>query len=257
MPRALVLVCFLLLSLATPPLGGAQSALDRMLSNLNEGFYSVAAQIDGPALVQERPDDPEAHYLYSNALYLTGNVAAARAELDAALALEPPADDYRYSLLNGLLRAAEGDSEGAKRLLRDTFLRAQTYEVANAWGRVAWQSGDYEEALEAYTAAAATPEGQREVWAQVNRGRMLKALDRFDEAVEAFQASIQIFEANDPGTNALPNPGYIEAYFRLGEIYEAKGDLRQAEAQYRAAQGADPNYAPAIAALDRLARSSP
>ena len=256
MPRALILTC-LLLSLGAASVGAAQSALDRMTSNLNEGFYSVAAQVDGPALVQERPDDPEAHYFYSNALYLTGNIAQARTELDAALALGPPADDYRYHLLNGLLRAAEGDSEGAERLLRATFVRAQTYEVATAWGRVAWQSGDYEEALEAYTAAAATPEGGREVWAQLNRGRMFKALGRFEEAVEAFQASIQIFIANDPGGNAPPSPGYIEAFFRLGELYEAQGDLKSAEAQYKAARGADPNYAPAIAALDRLARSSP
>ncbi len=251
MPRVVILLCLLL------SFGSAQSTLDRMLSNLNEGFYSVAAQVDGPALVRERPADPEAHYLYSNALYLTGNVAAARTELDAALALDPPADDYRYSLLNGLLRAAEGDSEGARRLLRNTFLRAQTYEVASAWGRVAWQRGDYEEALEAYTAAAATPEGRREVWAQLNRGRMLKALGRFEEAVQAFNQAIQIFVDNDPGGNRLPNPGYVEAFFRLGEIYETQGDFKQAEAQYRAAQGADPNYAPAIAALDRLARSSP
>lgn len=252
MPRILVFIWLLTLIF-----GSAQSSLERMLSNLEEGFYSVAAQVDGPALVRERPDDPEAHYLYSNALYLTGNYALARTELDIALALEPPADDYRYDLLGGLLRAAEGDSEGAKRLLRNTFIRARSYDVANAWGRVAWQSGDYEEALEAYTAAAATPQGQREVWAQVNRGRMLKALGRFDEAIEAFQQSIEIFDANDPGGNRPPNPGYVEAFFRMGEIYEALGNNKKAEAQYRAAQGADPNYAPAIAALDRLARSSP
>ena len=252
MPRVLVFLCLLIFTF-----GSAQSALETIRRNLDEGFYSVAAQVDGPALVRERPDDPEAHYLYSNALYLTGDTARARTELDAALALNPPADDYRYPLLDGLLRAAEGDSENAERLLRDTFLQAQNYEVASAWGRVAWLSGDYETALEAYTAAAATPQGGREVWAQLNRGRMLKALGRLDEAVQAFQTSIDIFKANDLGGNAPGNPGYVEAFFRLGEIYEAEGDRKQAEAQYQAALTADPNYAPAIAALDRLARSSP
>ena len=41
---------------------------------------------------------------------------------------------------------------------------------------------------------------------------------------------------------------------RYGEAYEALDDPTQAEAAYRAARAVDPNYAPAVQAVDRLSR---
>lgn len=63
-----------------------------------------------------------------------------------------------------------------------------------------------------------------------------------------------MFETTNPG-GTRPTPAYVEAYYRLGEAYEQLGDLARAEANYRAARTADPNYAPAVQALDRLSRS--
>ena len=237
--------------------GLAQPSVADMRSYIEEGFYASAARVNGPSLVEAYPDDPEAHYLYAYALYLTGNYPRARQELDTALALNPPSDDPDYELLNGLLRATEGNIEGALRSLRNAFIRSQAYDVAVAWGRVAWQAGDYETALEAYTAATTTEQGADEGWSYLNQGRMLKALGRYTEAAEAFQNAIRVFEANDLGIGQL-SPGFVEAYFRLGEVFEALDDPREAKANYDAALGADPNYVPARAALDRLAgRSSP
>lgn len=233
----------------------AQSPLEAMQREIDEGRYALAAQVSGPSLVRDFPDNPEAHYLYAYALYLTGSLDAARAELEVALSLASNPDP-KYDFLGGLVLAAQGDTRGAKALLKGTFARSQDYEVALAWGRVAWQDRDYEEALEGYTAAANTEQGQREVWPHLNRGRMLKALGRLDEAVSAFQRAIEVFQANDPGST-VPDPGYVEAFFRLGEVYELKEDTRQAISFYEAALGADPNYSPARAAIDRLKRSSP
>ena len=229
----------------------AQVSVSSVQQDIDKGAYTLAAQVSGPTLVGERPDDPEAHYLHAYALYLTGDTAQARAALDRAAALNPPPKDVRYPLLDGLLRAAAGDTGGAEQLLRDTFASTQAYAVATAWAQVAWQRGDYESALEAYTAAAQTEQGSSEVWSYLGQGRMLKALERYEESIAAFEQAIDVFEANDPG-DAQPNPGYVEAFFRIGEVYETLGDVEQARAFYAAARGADPNYTPAVVALERL-----
>ena len=229
----------------------AQVSVGSVQQDIDEGSYTLAAQVSGPALIDERPDDPEAHYLYAYALYLTGDTAQARAALDRAVTLNPPPNDVRYPLLDGLLLAAVGDTGSAEQLLRDTFASTQAYTVATAWAQVAWQRGDYESALEAYTAAAETEQGRSEVWSYLGQGRMLKALERFEESIRAFEQAIDVFEANDPG-DAQPNPGYVEAFFRIGEVYERLGDVEQARAFYAAARGADPNYTPAVIALERL-----
>ena len=248
-------VPFLCLLLLGVTFSFAQSTLETMQREIDEGSYAFAAQVSGPSLVRDLPDNPEAHYLYAYALYLTGNLEAARAELETALSLTDTPEP-KYNLLDGLLLAATGDTQEAKDLLRTSFERSQDYEVALAWGRVAWQDRDYESALEGYTAAADTEQGRLEVWPHLNRGRMLKALDRLDEALSAFQQAIDVFEANDPG-GTVPDPGYVEAFFRSGEVYERLGDTRQAISFYEAALGADPNYSPARAAIDRLRRSAP
>ncbi len=246
-------LCFCLFFLVGGAL--AQGAFDEMRSNLEGGYYAIAAQVLGPSLIRDYPEDAQAHYLYAQALYLTGDYPEARQALGRALALqkEPNAD---FEHLNGLLYAAEGDSARAAQLLEETFARSQDYRVTLDWGRVAWQMGDYEGALEAFNLAAATDRGQQDIWAQLNRGRVLKALERYPEAIAAFNEAILISEANDPG-GGLPSPGYVEAFFRLGEIYEALGELPLAQSSYEAARASDPSYTPAVAALERLARASP
>jgi tetratricopeptide (TPR) repeat protein len=172
--------------------------------------------------VESNPDDPEAYYLYGRSLYLTGEIASARDSLDQALLLSGDAVDPDYVHLNGLLLAAEGDLQGAGRLLRNAFIRSNEYEHAMDWGRVAWQAYRLEEALEAYSAAADTDWGARSPWPHLNRGRLLTFLGRTEDAVAAYRQAIEVFEVNDTG-EARPSPAYVEAYFRLGEIYESLG----------------------------------
>lgn len=238
----------------------AQDPLAQLRDLLARGYYHSAARVTGPSVVATLPDSADAHRLFAEALYLVGDEAEARRELDRALALSGALPDPGAVHLSGLLRAAEGDLGGALRALENAFVRSRDYRHAMDWGRIAWQAGRYREALDAYAAAAETTSGRRETWPHLNRGRIFVYLGELDQAIEAFETAIAVFDANDPG-DALPSPAYVESFFRLGEIYETlaaeTGDenyLRLAATHYRSALSADPNYAPAGAALDDLTR---
>jgi tetratricopeptide (TPR) repeat protein len=247
-----------LVLLVLPQFGVAQEQpgaeeLRRMRNLLEQGYYNSAARLNGPELVVRYPDSSEAHYLYARALFLTGELALAGQQLEAAVRLGGDADAGVVNL-QGLLRAADGDAAGALRALQNAFLRSRDYQFAMDWGRVAWQAAHYEEAITAFDAASRTDRGQRELWPWIDKGRLLALLGRLPEAIQAFTTAIDVFEKTDPGATR-PTPAYVEAYFRLGEVFERQGDLSRAEVNYRAARTADPNYAPAVQALDRLSRS--
>lgn len=220
---------------------------------LDQGYYNSAARLNGPDLVTRYPESGEAHYLYARALYLTSDWDGAALHLQRALDLAGESDP-RFVNLQGLIRAAQGDAAGALRVLQNAFLRSRDYQYAMDWGRVAWQAAQYEEAIQAFEAAAGTEEGSRQLWPWIDQGRLLSLLGRSNDAVQAFTRAIEVFEATNPG-GSRPTPAYVEAYFRLGEVYEQQGDLARAEVNYRAARTADPNYTPAVQALDRLSRS--
>lgn len=229
-------------------------AMRQMRDLLARGYYNSAAQLNGPSLVQRFPDDPEAHLLHALALYYVGDTLAAQVRLDEATRLTRGSVPAEHVHLDGLLRAARGDAAGAVRALQNAFLRDPRYTYAMDWARVAWQAGLVDDALEGFAAASQTTQGQREPWPHVGRGRLLLALERVDEAIVAFETAIEVFEAHDTGVARVPSPAYVEAWFRLGEAYESIGRLVDAEASYKAARSADPNFGPAVQALDRLSR---
>lgn len=230
----------------TDPIAALRDLLDR-------GFYNAAAQLEGPNVVQQYPDLPEARFLYARAAWLTGDLTTAREQLNRALALVQ-VEPAEYVHLNGLLRAAEGDVDGALRSLENAFLRSRDYQHGMDWGMVAWRDGRLETALAAYAAAAETDGGQLQPWPHLNRGRILARIGRVEAAVAALETAIEVFERSDPGGLAPPSPAYVEAFFRLGQLREDQGDLAQAEQDYKAARSIDPNYTPAIQALDDLTR---
>jgi len=233
---------------------GRDDAMRQMEDLLQRGYYNSAAQLNGPNLVQRFPDDPQAHLLYALALYYVGDTAAAQASLDAATARTAGSVPARHAHLDGLLRAARGDVGGAVRALQNAFLREPLYDYAMDWARVAWQAGLYDDALAGFSAATGTVRGRREPWPHVGRGRILLAVNRTQEAIDAFETAIEVFETFDTGEARLPSPAYVEAWYRLGEAYESLGQLTDAEVAYKAARSADPNYGPAVSAIDRLAR---
>lgn len=224
--------------------------LAEMQRLLDDGFYALAAQFEGPRLLAEHPDLAEAHFLYAHALYLTGD-ARASAALRRAFELggEPKPS---YIWLDGLLRAQEGDFDAAKRLLENAFTQSQVYVMAMDWGRVAWQGGDFAGALRAFEAATQTEQGRCcEPWPHLSRGRILLTQGRFQEALVAFDKALDILDATDTD-GGLPSPAYVEAFYHLGQVYEALGDLASATANYEAARSSDPAHGPTLAALARL-----
>tara|TARA_Y100001960_G_C14567471_1_gene773984 strand:+ start:250 stop:1020 length:771 start_codon:yes stop_codon:yes gene_type:complete len=229
---------------------GTREPFEQMYELLNRGYYNSAVHINGPALVQTFPNDAEAHYLFAYALYFANHPLRSREELNRAIQLQQDFDP-RFDHLNGLIAATEGNIELALTMLQAASEGAEDYHYAMDWGIIAWSSGYYETALEAYEYASLTQSGHKEPWPELNRGRILSYLGRPVEAIEAFHASIILFERNNLG-DSRPLLAYIEAYFRLGLIHEILGNFDEAISYYWSAHSSDPTYGPALEAIDRL-----
>jgi tetratricopeptide (TPR) repeat protein len=249
----LPLVLALLLALAGAP-AGAQDALQAMRDLIQRGYWHSAAQLNGPNLIAQYPDDSEAHLLYATALYLTGDVAGAAERLAVATALVRRRRARQPRAPRGPDPRRPGGSRRRGPAAPERLPPQPVVRLRHGLGAGRVAGGDDDEAIAAFEAAAATPEGSREAWPHLSRGRVLAALGRWSEAIAAYRTALDVYEAHDPGGPRLPGPVYVEAWFRLGEAHEALGQLREAEAAYRAARSVDPNHAPAVQAVDRLAR---
>lgn len=232
---------------AQPPEGVA--ALRELLSG---GYYALAAQVEGPQVVEAYPESAEAHLLYARALFLVSNHDGASRQLTRAKT-HPTTPELGRDLthLEALVRAAQGDTANAARLLGRVFRAAPDYRVAMDWAQVAWQGGDLETALRAYRAAADTPQGEAEPWPSLNIARLLLQQGHFSEALAPLERTLTILEQD---VSALPSPAYAETFYRLGQVHEALGEVAEAVSNYQAAANADPDYVPAETALLRLNR---
>jgi tetratricopeptide (TPR) repeat protein len=246
---------FLIFAIFPFPNAFAQNSLEQLRTQIANGYYASATKISGPQAVRDNPDNPEAYFLYSQALLYAEEISEARVQFDKALSLvgnDPPPD---YIHLNGLITAAEGRLSEAVLLLETAFLKSQRYDMAMDWARIAWQAGNFDEALKAYQAAATTETGQKDIAPYLNQGRILQvAKGDAQAAIAAYQTALDVFDANDPGGTPAP-PGVVEANFRLGEVYESLGDKATAKTYYDSALALDRNYTPAKNALDRLLRN--
>ena len=243
----------------------AQDDFQQFQDLLDRGLYNSAALVAGPELIADHPQDRRAHALYARALLLSGDIGSARGALDSMLALgddhEPQTADELQ--LAGLILAEEGNAAEATALLARAFGQSGFYVHAMDWGRLAWQSGDSGQAEEAYRAAADTPRGQREPWPWLDLGRLLLFQGRLDEAEAALEQAIAVYEAFDSGVS-LPSPAYVESFYRLGQLAEARLEaggetqwLSTAIGNYQNALVGDPNYVPAQKALARLLDTEP
>lgn len=235
-------------------IGIAEDAdITRFRELVRGGYYHSAAQLNGAELVRTHPDNPEAYYLFAQVLFLTGDIEQAEVQLEQAFALQQEAP-AAYLALRGEIYAQQGRLAEALSELREAYTGEPSYEIAMALGTVAWQLAEFDVALEAFAAASATPRGQQELWPYLAAGRVHLAQGEYQTALALFTNAIEVFEKYDTGSSGLPSPGYVEAFYRLGQTYERLGDYAQAEVQYRAARSSDPNYAPAIDGIDRLSR---
>lgn len=249
---------FPLLALSAPGAAWAQpDSVAALRELLESGYYALAAQLEGPRVVKAHPRNAEAHLRYAQALYLVGNVEAARTQLVRAEPLvTTPELSRALAHLDALVRAAQGDTMSAARLLAQTFGAAPDYRVAMDWGLVAWQGGDLRTALRAYRAAATTPEGRAQPWPSLNTARLLLQQGRYEEALAPLETTLVILDL-ERDSRLLPSPAYAEAFYRLGQAHEAMAEVQEAVSNYQAARSVDPDYAPAAEALLRLENPVP
>ena len=80
----------------------AKSNAERLIE---EGQYVSVAQLEGPKLIANFSQQAEAHYLYSYALYLTGDFDSSRIQLNQAITLSSEIS-ANHLWLEGLLEAA-------------------------------------------------------------------------------------------------------------------------------------------------------
>ncbi len=235
----------------------AQAEIEQIKTDLDNGVYALAANISGPKAIEIYPNNPDAHFLYAYSLYLLSKYDTARLQLNIALNLNSQYNSS-YENLNGLLLASEGDTYLARQVLKKAFEKNRKYEFAMDWAKVAWQSGHFDEAIDAFRLAALTSKGKTEGWPMLNIGRILHSQNDFEKAIEAYKKAISLFDAQDNaiGRSSLPSPGYVETFFQLGRIYEELGDVKRAKAYYNSAKNSDPDLVAARVALERLEESN-
>ena len=82
----------------------------------------------------------------------------------------------------------------------------------------------------------------------------------YEESIKMWNSALNVLDSaslvEEGAADTLPSPAYVEAFYGLGEAYEALGELDQAAANYTAALAADPSFEPATEALARLDETS-
>jgi predicted Zn-dependent protease len=173
-----------------------------------------------PAAVQPRPEVLVAR---ARVLRAEGDVAGARARLEAALASAPGDDEARIELAD-LLVADGGDLARAEALLAGVAApHAPRLHLVLA--RLAEARGDDERASLEYAIALA---GEDDPDARLRRALAHERLGRLDEATGELERA------------RAARPDDVVARGRLAERYEAAGRLPDAEAELRFLADADP-----------------
>jgi tetratricopeptide (TPR) repeat protein len=150
----------------------------------------------------------------------TGRPEEAQLELDTALEAHARPDAVQRELAESLERV--GDIEGAEAALRAAVAVApSSWENWEALGRLLWRQAHYDEALEAFTeAAAVAPPG-------VSTPR---------EKIVAMHVSMGGFEAAIEAAEVIPRPiTSATLASNIGTAYFFTGRLEEAEAYYRMA----------------------
>ncbi|SOE95401.1 Tetratricopeptide repeat-containing protein [Burkholderia sp. D7] len=103
----------------------------------------------------------------------------------------------------------------------------KTSDAFNNRGLAYWHLGDTAKAVQDFESALQSE--RRDVHAWMNRGNLLLALKRYDEAIDSFSHAI------DNGTHKA------DVYISRGNAYRAKGDARSALFDYDAAIAREPS----------------
>ncbi len=204
------------------------------------------------AHVKARPADPEGFFLLARALYLAGGAVYLSKAEDAInqcfrLSSLPRPESYWQ---RGLIRASTNRFKDALldlRVASSSTSRAtpkEVYRYAMDWGAIAWRSGDFNQALEAYRRAVRLDGNQALPW--LHQGTLLVSLNNPQEAEVALSRAITLMQ------NPKPHPALSEAFYWRGRALELQNNFQAAKENYRRALEFNPNHTAARAALEAL-----
>ena len=176
-------------------------------------------------VLELQPEYAPGHFLLGIAQRDSGELAAARHSLVAALAAAPAFVDARIAAAK--LVQAEGDLPGAIALLADGLsLTRSSLPLHRSLGVALLASAEGARAADAFTAALAIDPNDAET--QYNHGVALQMLRRKDEAVAAYRRALAL------------SPDMVAAEFNLATLYQEQGATDSAIAAYRRVLARDP-----------------
>jgi tetratricopeptide (TPR) repeat protein len=194
--------------------------------------------------VAKRPNNPRGHNNLGYALDQAGGMAAAKAQYEEALRLDPSYADAHNNLggiLDKMGQQAEAKTQYEETLRLDpgqVDARNNLGMVLEKMGRVAAAKEQYEEALRL------KPDS---VEAHNNLGNALDKMGRLAEARAQYEEALRL------------EPENARAHDNLGNLFEKMGQVAEAKAQYEAALKFEPenanahyNLATALARMGRL-----
>lgn len=150
-----------------------------------------------------------------------GQPSEARRHISRALESEPRSPEAHNAM--ALLYNYEGDAERAEQHFRKAIRYDKNYSLArNNYGALLLSQRQYKDALEQFTIAANDPSYGSRAIAFENKGRALMALERYDEALDAFNTSLRL-------SSNLPEP-----LLEMAWIHFIRNDLQSAQRTYAA-----------------------
>lgn len=249
-----------------------------------------AAETAANALVAASPAEPEAYLLVGVVQIAKGNADAAVTAYEKAVSLAPANGDYHRQLGNAYGFAAQKAGMfsmiGLAKKCRAAYEKAVELEPTNLNARNSLM-GYYQQApgiagggMDKAYAQAAEIKKLDAVRGRVAYATLYAAEKKYTEAFAEFDAVLKESPDNylslyqlgrlaalsgqrvDAGMDALKkcltltpttgSPGHDAANWRLGNLWEKKGDKAAARAAYQAALAINPNFQQAVDSLKKL-----
>ncbi len=180
-------------------------------------------------ILRLNPNYAPAYYYLSLLNSEEKNLEEAEANLNKAIKSNPSDPDLQTSL--GELYLEMNRITEAERIFSDmtatSDLLPQNYFYL---AKVESEKGNLEEAIRLYDLAINTADGYYPE-ALLNKGYILKQLDRNEEAADVYREALRL------------RPEYSEAHYNLALLFHRNNDYRQAVRHYRNAVRSNPSYA--------------
>ena len=175
-----------------PKKPAAQPSIEKLLANASElrdrNQYSDALQVYDQ-LLEQSPDNPEAHWGQCYSFNQLQNYGQAIEACDRSLALN--ANNVQALWSKGYALEQQGQPQAALALYDKTLELAPDYtEAWNNRGSILLRQKQFQAALEAFDRAREIDPDFAEAWS--NRGAALWGLRRFDDAISSIDKAIEL-----------------------------------------------------------------